>query len=362
MQKISWWNTNFNNKEIKAVVDSIKNRKIGMGVHTQKFEKKLAKKLKVPYVVATSSGSVALFMALKVLGIKEGDEVIVPDRTFVATANAVLLTGAKVVLVDVNRDNTNIDVSKIEEKITSKTKAVIPVHLNGRAVDMEKITNLAKKHNLYVIEDAAQALFSKNEKNQYLGTIGDLGCFSLGLTKLISVGYGGFVVCHSKEIYNKLVRFRNQGRVSDNYDDFDGAGLNFKVSDINSSIGLVQLSKLNKKRKHLRKIYKHYKKTIDKLDFIDLIKVKKYELPIYIEVVSKEREKLIKYLNSFGIQTTLLPPSLHLMKHLSQKGDFENSNYYNDFSFVLPCGPNQDIKNVKYVIKILKKYKTEKNR
>lgn len=365
MKKVPWWNTNLNSLELSSIINAYKKKKIGMGDITKEVEKEISKKLNIPFVVLCSSGSSALFMALKVLGIKEGDEVILPDRTFIATAHAVKLTGAKVVLVDTKSKNTNIDIKQIESAITKKTKAIIPVHLNGRAVNLKKINKIAHKHKLYVIEDACQALLSKDKDDSYLGTNSEIGCYSLGLAKLITMGFGGFTVCQDEILYEKLINFRNHGRSHNSHTNFTELGFNFKVSDLMSSMAKVQLSKSDEKIKHLKKIYNLYEQGLSNLDFINLIKVdiQKEELPLYIEVLSNERNKLINYLSRHNIETQLLPPSLHLSPHLeniSCPSSFKNSLNFNKKSFILPCGPNQSIKDIKKVIFLLHMYKKSK--
>ena len=211
MNNISWWDTHIGNEEIELVTNSIANRNIGMGSVTKTFENNISKLLNVEYVVATPSGSSALYMSLMILGVGVGDEVIIPDRTFIATAHAVKLTGAKVITVDCNELDTNIDISKIKKLITPKTKAIIPVHYGGKIADMNAIVKIAKKHNLIVIEDASQAFGSKiNDK--YAGAMGDIGCFSLNPMKpLGALGEAGIVLTSSKKIYNKLKALRYNG-------------------------------------------------------------------------------------------------------------------------------------------------------
>jgi len=359
MNHISWWDTHIGNEEIELVTKSIENRNIGMGSVTKTFENNISKLLNVEYVVATPSGSTALYMSLMILGVGVGDEVIIPDRTFIATAHAVKLTGAKVITVDCNELDTNINISKIEEKITPNTKVIIPVHLNGRCVDMKAINNIASKYKLKVIEDACQSLFSKNTNDKFVGTLSDLGCFSLGLAKIITVGFGGFIVTHDRDLYDKLLKFRNHGRLNHEHINYDVLGFNFKVSDVTMSIGIAQLSKRHVKIEHVKKIYNLYKNCIDKLDYIDLIPVNiKYEIPLYIEVVSKYRDKIIKYLKDKDIEINFLPPSIHLSQHLKQEDDsYTNSLFFNNNSFMLPCGSNQSIANINRVITQLKDFR-----
>ena len=158
---IPWWSTSFGEEEIEHVVQSMRNKCISQGGVTEEFERNLSEFLEVEHVIAVSNGSGAILIALMAVGILPGDEVIIPNRTWIATAHAVHLLGAKVVLVDTEKDRPIINTTLIEEKITSKTKAIIPVHMNGRSCDMQTINALAKKYKLFVIEDAAQAIASK---------------------------------------------------------------------------------------------------------------------------------------------------------------------------------------------------------
>jgi len=226
---------------------------------------------------------------------------------------------------------------------------------------MDSINEIAQINNLFVIEDACQAIFSKNKNNEFLGTLSDMGCFSLGLSKLITVGYGGFIVCHSKDNYNNLIAFRNHGRIHEDRALYNRIGFNFKVSDMIMSIGITQLLKYKTKISHSKIIYLKYKEFIDTIDYIDLIDVNiENEVPLYVEVISKYKNKIVALLKNSYIYTNDLPPSLHLSNHLSQENfDFNNSVYFDKHSFILPCGPNQSIDNIDTTIKVLKGFKIE---
>ena len=241
---ISWWKINLGKDEVKNIKGAISNRYVTQGVLTEKLERHLAEILNVPYVVLTTNGSSALLMALIALGIKPGDEVIIPDLTFVATAQAPLLLGAKVRLIDVKPRKPVIDVNKIEEAITSKTKVIIPVHLNGRAADIKNINKIAAKYNLKVIEDCAQAFCSKNSFG-YFGTQSDVGVFSLGIAKLITTIQGGFLATRDESLFKRLKKIRNHGLSSytPDFSDPDILGFNFKFNDVLASVGLSQIKR-----------------------------------------------------------------------------------------------------------------------
>ena len=356
MKHINWWKTSLGVEEQNALLLAMNKGSIAMGAVTRSLEKKISDLLGIPYVVLCSSGSAALYMALAALGIGKDDEVLIPNRTYVATANAVLLAGAKVSLVDVGNNDTSIDTDQIDEKIKTNTRAIIPVHLNGRSPNMLKINEISKKYGLKVIEDACQSLFSHCE-DKLLGTYGDVGCFSLGLSKLITTGYGGFCITKSKDTYNKLIRIRGQGLLDLSKYDITEFGFNFKITDMQSSIGHIQFDKYISIIDHVNRIYRTYKKGLSKLNFIDLaeVNIDQGEVPLYVEVYSKRRDKIISGLWKQGVETRPLPPSLNKIPHLLSKDLFPNSNFIDENAFILPCGPDQEIENIHHTISLIEK-------
>jgi len=245
-------------EEEKAVLDTLRSCNLaGAGVKSQLLEDYICKKLGVKYALTVNSGTSALELAMMVLGVKPGDEVIMPSFTFVSTANAVLRSGGMPVFVDIRENDFNIDPSKIEPAITKRTKAIIVVHYAGVGCDMDKIMALAKKHRLFVVEDAAHAVGAKY-RGKYLGTIADIGCFSFHQTKNIACGEGGAFVTQNNKIFNKAEIMREKGtdrsrflrKEIDKYTWID-CGSSFIMSDLLSAIALEQFKKLgaiNKKR------------------------------------------------------------------------------------------------------------------
>jgi perosamine synthetase len=353
---IHWWRTEIGQKEIDRLVSSIKNEHISQGPVTREFEELLAEMLDIPYAVATTSGSMALLMALIALGIGPGDEVLVPNRTFIATAHAVLLAGAKVGLVDTKIKKPIISLTEIEKKITPMTRAIIPVHLNGRACDMDGINRIARKNGLIVIEDAAQALMSKNINNKYLGTLSKAGCFSFGMAKLFSTGQGGVVVTRDKDIYKKLKLLRTHG-VSDTFDStYDMFGFNFRFTDMQASIGIGQLNRAHEKVEKVLKIYDEYEKGIHSLDYIRMIPVdvKHGEIPNYVEALSEKRTRLIEYMKNCGIEVRPFLPNLNNSPHLNDTCNVSYSELFQNNGLFLPCGPDQRLSNIHKVLETLK--------
>lgn len=356
LDKISWWRIEFSDEDIGKVSESIRNENISMGRVTEEFEQRLAEALNVSYVVATTSGSVAILMALMALGIKNGDEVIVPNRTWIATAHAPMMLGAKPVLVDVLPDRPVLDTSIIREKITSRTKAIIPVQLNGRAVEMGEVWEIAREYGLFVVEDATQGLFSKYQ-GKYMGTQSDAGCFSMAISKLVSTGQGGFVATRKKETYEQLRLIRTHGVENVTAaSSFLRMGFNFRYTDLHASLGLVQLGKVGERIRNLLDIYKKYAESIEKIDWIKLIPVhvEEGEIPLYVEVLAEERGKLMEYLASHDIQTRPLYRDLDTAVHLKCSDEFPNTRAFGKQGLVLPCGPDQPRENVDRVIDSLR--------
>jgi len=345
---IPWWKTSFGEDEVQHVTESIRNKNISQGEVTEKFEYRLAEYLQVSNVIAVSSGTSAITMALMSIGIKPDDEVIVPNRTWIATAHAVHIIGAKVVLVDVELNRPIIDAEKIEEKITSKTRAILPVHMNGRSANMKRIKEISKKYNLYVVEDAAQALGSRNSDG-YLGTQSDVGCFSLSVAKVISTGQGGFVVTNDNELADKMRAIRTHG--VENVKDPDSwvmPGFNFRFTDIQASIGLEQLKRLPERIKYLCNIYRRYERGLNSSPFsIIPVDLSIGEVPVYSEFLVEDRKKWMEKLKKEKIETRPFYPSINTAEYLGQgKEKFVNSRCFCDNGLYLPSGPSQEVASI----------------
>lgn len=293
----------------KIIKKPITNNFPNEGSLSSKLSKKLSKILKIKYATNTTSGTASLFLALKALGIKKGDEVIVPNFTYQATANAVHNTGAKVILTDINTENLLIDLKKLLKNINRKTKAIIAVHVSGRGSNIYKLKKIAKEKKIFLIEDAAEALFSKY-KNKYLGTIGDIGCFSYAPNKILTTGQGGLIVTKNKNLYKKILKFKDHGKIYDDKKDqinFDLRGFNLKFTDIQAALGLSQINDYKNRIHHLKKVHRYY---IDNLKDIDEIKFIKFEmrngeLPLWTDIICENRQKLFNFLKKKGIYARL---------------------------------------------------------
>ncbi len=355
--EVPWWLTVIGENEITEVSETMAKKSFNMGAVTAEMEAEIVKHLDVPYALCTTSGSMALMMALIAGDIGPGDEVIIPTRTFIATAHAASLLGAKVALVDCLKESTAIDIDQVAAKITPRTKAVMPAHLNGRGCDMTALNALVKEHGMIVIEDACQAMFSRGPDG-YHGTVGDFGCFSFGMAKLVSTGQGGAIVTRDKEMYEKLSIIRNHGIADVVSHAYMMPAHNFKYNDIQASIGLWQVRRGPEKVAHVNAIYKRYQEGLEGLSFIDLIPVDidKGETALQAEVMSEERDALMAFLAWEGVQTRKLTPCVHTAPHFNNDEAFPNSERFNRLGFKLPSGPNLPLDCVDRTIVALKKY------
>ena len=355
---IPYWRTSFGNGEADAIKAAIDSEHVSQGPIVKQFEQQLSTYLGVPYVVATTSGSMALLMSLLAAGVGPGDEVIVPNRTWIATAHAPFLLGATVKLIDVEADRPIMNARLIESAIGARTKAIIPVHMCGRSADMRTINAIAKKYKLCVIEDAAQALGSRN-LDGYLGTQSDMGCFSFSVAKIISTGQGGVVVTSNENLFLKLVAMRTQGVGDVLNAEWTQPGFNFRFTDILAAIGISQLKVLDARIQKVKQIYKKYERGIADLPFLKLIPVNydEGEVPVYIEILCNDREKLVHYLKLRGIQSRPFYPDLNTANYFNNHGYYPNSVLFGKNGLYLPAGPEQSLENIHIVIQALNEYK-----
>jgi len=314
------------NEILKAIEEVIDSSQFILGSFVKDFEEEFKKICGSKYVLGLNSCTDALFLSLKALGIGPGDEVITPVYTFVATADVVIRTGAKPVFVDVDEDTFNIDVNKIEEAITKKTKAIIPVHLYGLSAEMKPIMEIARKYNLYVIEDCAQSILAKYN-GQFCGTIGISGGFSFYPTKnLGGMGDGGVLITDNSELAQLVYKYRDHGK---------GKGYYYDVIGYNSRLDAIQAMILKVKLKYLKKWVEDRIKNA--YLYNELFKNSNIKTPkdfgkdshvynLYTIQVEK-RDELMDYLNKKGIQTAVYYPlGNHLQKCFAflgyKKGDF----------------------------------------
>lgn len=372
MKNIPLFDLNYDKREIDAVTTTLESKWISSGPKCLELEEKFQIMLNISNAYAVSNCTAALHLALVSLGIGKGDEVILPSMTFVATANAVKYVGAEPVFCDiVSKENITIDAKKIETLISDRTKAIIVMHYGGFACDMERIMQLAQKHNLYVVEDACHGPLSEYHGKK-LGTIGDVGCFSFFSNKNISTGEGGMIVTRHKDIGDKIKLLRSHGMTTMSYERDKGhatmydvveLGYNYRLEDIRASIAVVQMEKLQgdlEKRKEIRNLYLEQLKACPGLilPFCDYQEfASNYIMPIVLKDSDHmERDKIRQYLNERGIQTSVHYPAVHRFSIYedAHRGDLSNTEYIADCEISLPMYSRLTEEEVIYVCDMLK--------
>lgn len=261
-------------EEISAVQNVLQSRWLTMGGVTREFESAFAEYTGANYALAVTNATAALHMACVAIGLKAGDEVIVPSLTFVATANAIRYTGATPIFADIVSENDlNISSTAIEGLITDRTRAIMVVHYGGYACDMPRIMDLARKHNLRVIEDAAHASGSWLE-DQHLGTWGDIGCFSFFSNKNMTTGEGGMIVTNDVVLFERMTLLRSHGMTTLTWDRHNGhawsydvvdLGYNYRIDEVRAAIGKVQLTKLDRNNRQRRRLMQYYRECLEEL-------------------------------------------------------------------------------------------------
>jgi len=318
-------------EELAAVGKVFESGWLGMGSVVKEFEDAVASFLGARHVVATNTGTTALHLALDSIGLKAGDEVIVPSLTYVATIQAIAATGATPVFCDVEEDTLNMDLSDVEGKITDKTKAVVPVHYRGMPCDMDRLLKLADESDLRVVEDAAHA-FGSRYKGKKIGSFGDLACFSFDPVKNVTCGEGGAVTTQKTEFVDLLQRKRILGIDRDTWSryhdkrswfyDVTARGYRYHMSNINAAIGLAQLKKYDRMNARKIAIAKIYDREFAGLEKFELLRTDYDGLSLFIYIIKVRdgREQLMKFLEERGIGAGIHYIPCHLFSFYRREG------------------------------------------
>jgi len=337
------------------------NRISSTGGLVELFEERFAKKVNRKYCVAVNSGGSALFLTLWALGIRKGDEVIVPDFTMVATPNAVSQCGAKPVFVDAEYDTGNIEVSKIEEKITKKTKAIIPVHIYGHPCDLDKIFRIASKYKIQVIEDAAEA-HGALYKGKPIGSFGKASCFSFYANKIITCGEGGAICTDDKSLAEELRELRAYYFSPVRHFDHKKIAWNLRMSSLEAAVGLGQLERFEElvsKRQMNVGYYSRNLKELEEKGFLERPIKKDYAEPVYwmYWIKVKKRDQLMKFLEKKGIETRTGFFPMHWQKPYKKPyKKYPVANKLGKNSLYLPSGSDLTNKEKDYVIEKIKEF------
>ena len=359
--------------EIREVVKSLKSGWIGTGPKVSRFEKMFREYKGAAHSVALNSCTAALHLSMLAIGIKPGDEVILPAMTFAATANSVLHAGGVPVFADCRRDTMNIDPDDIEKKITQKTRAIIVVHFAGRPCEMDRIDTIAKRHGLKVIEDCAHAIEAEYNGRK-TGTFGDLGCFSFYVTKNIVTGEGGMVITASEEYANKIKVLALHGMSKDAWKRFgdDGyrhyeviyAGFKYNMMDIQAALGIHQLPRVGRYWKKRKKIWDRYNEAFRELPVVTPAPEGpgiKHAYHLYTLLLDTDRcgitrDGFMKRMAEEHIGVGVHYVALHLQPFYRERfgykrGDFPNAEWLSERTVSIPLSPKLTEADVNSVIK-----------
>ena len=372
----------------KVTLDVLSSANYILGKNVVEFEKEFAEYIGVKHAISVGNGTDALVIALKAMGIGNGDEVITTPFTFFATAESISAVGATPVFVDVTKDTFNVDITKIEEKITRKTKAIMPVHIFGQSADMDEINKIAKKHNLLVIEDACQAIGAKY-KNRMIGSLGDLACFSFFPTKNLGcAGDGGMIVTDNDDLAVIIRALRTHGSGENGQKAFNllnGVkedimkaeisndtvynplkyynyliGYNSRLDAIQAAILRVKLKEIDNWNSKRRAIVDIYNEEFKELDLVIPVCDKENEHVYHMYILQSEnRNKILEKLKERGVATGVYyPVPLHLQKvykNLGYKeGDMPVAEYLSNRTFAIPVYPELTEEQIKYIIDSIK--------
>jgi len=358
------------NDDKKAVLKSLNQTMLTLGPNLDKFESMFAKYTKSKHAIAVSNCTAALHLSLKALGVEKGDEVIIPDLSFIADANAVIATGATPVLADIESDGFSISVKSIKQKITRKTKAIIPIHIYGEVCKIMEILDVAKSNNLSIIEDCAHAI-GTFYKRKHVGNFGAMGCFSFYPTKNMTTAEGGMVTTNSSKIAEKIRQLRSHGmtkslakRYLSKYPwlfDVKEAGYNYRLDEIRSALGISQLRRINKINMFRKNAAAYYTTNLAKVKGIiapAIVNDRSHSYHLYTIRVTKSfgisRNKLYNLLRKDGIRTTLYWTPIHeytaYKKFVRSSKDYPNTKKAYGEILALPLYPTISRSKQKQVI------------
>lgn len=360
---IPYTNLAYQTAEIKkelmtAVEDVLDSGHYILGPHVLEFEKKFASYCNVKYSVGVANGTSSLYLVLKAIDVKNGDEVITAPNSFIASASSIALAGAKPVFVDIRKD-MNIDPNKIESAITPSTKAIIPVHLTGRPAPMDEINRIAKKYNLFVLEDAAQAVGAKLN-GKPVGSFGDAASFSLHpLKNLFAYGDAGIITTHHQTIYEKILRSRNHGLKNRN--DCEFFSFNERLDELHAAMLLVQFKYLKKWTEKRRKLAFRYNENLK--DDVIVPEEGPNEYCVYqtYMIQAERRDELMKHLNTAGVDAKIHYPTPLYLQEAAQylqynKDDFPETLKITSKILSLPIYHSMTFNQQDYVIDLIRKF------
>jgi len=361
--KIRIGEPSFGEEELNNVTEAMKSSLISakVGRFIGEFEEKFAKYCGVKYAITTANCTASLHLALEALGIGEGDEVIVPTLTFIATANAVTYTGARPVFVDSLLDYWCLDPEKVEKAITPRTRAIIPVHLFGHPCDMDALTRIAERHSLCVIEDAAESPGAEYRRRK-AGSFGEAGCFSFFGNKIISTGEGGMCLTNDRELAEKITLLKDQGMDPDKHYWHYIVGYNYRLTNLQAAVGAAQVDKLDEFISIRRKLAGIYRSLLKDVEGVVLpvempwARHVYWMYPVLIEDnIGLTRDELIARMDKLEIETKPFFYPLHTMPPYREKKTYPVAEDVSRRGICLPCSAKLTEVDIELVAQSLRK-------
>ncbi|MCK4781635.1 aminotransferase class V-fold PLP-dependent enzyme [Candidatus Parcubacteria bacterium] len=368
LKSIPLSNPDISNKEVEIISQVLGTPFLSIGPKVEEFEEKIADYIGVKHAIAVNSGTSGLHLCVRGLDIKDGDEIITAPFSFIASANCALFERANPVFVDIDKDNLCINADKIEEKITKKTKAILPVHIFGHPCEMDKIMEIAKHYNLAVIEDACEALGTEY-KNKKAGSFGDAGVFAFYPNKQITTGEGGMIVTNNGKIADLCRSMRNQGRNEDDKHSLEHIrlGYNYRMSELSAALGVAQMNRVDEILEKRQRIANFYNKRLEKIDGIKIPYIgPNINMSWFVYVIKlddkrfskKGRDQIIEKLNAKGINCRNYFSPIHLESFYIEmfgykKGDFPITECVSDSTIALPFYNNLTEEEIDYICKNL---------
>jgi perosamine synthetase len=367
MKRIPLASADIGDLEIQAVVDVMKTKRLALGPKIIEFEEKIAAYANTKHGIAVNSGTSALHLMVKALGIGTGDEVITTPFSFVASANCILFENAKPVFVDIDPNTLNLNVTRIEAAITPNTKAILAVDVFGQAADWDELSILAKKYDLKLIEDSAEAIGAQY-KGRQAGSLGEVGVFAFYPNKQMTTGEGGIIVTDDDEIARICRSLLNQGRgESGSWLQHERMGFNYRISDLNCALGIVQLERLDEMlamRQNVADLYNERLNEIDEVHTPFVATDMKISWFVYVIRLSdkysrEDRDRIQKELRERGIENNNYFSPIHLQPYFRElygykAGDFPVTEQISDRTIALPFHNHLPIEDIDYVVSALK--------
>jgi perosamine synthetase len=328
---------------------------------TREFERLISEYVGSRYVSVVNNGTVSLSIALMALGVTRDDEVLVPDYTMIASANAVLLAGGKPILVDIESETLCMDLAKVKEAITWRTKAMIFVSLNGRCPDMSEVKTFAIQHGLFLVEDAAQSLGSRHN-GKHLGRFGEVGSFSFSVPKVITTGQGGCLVTDNESIYQKIKKIKDFGRERGGVDLHEELGFNFKFTDLQAVIGIEQMKKLSWRVERKKRMFSLYQKLLEDIEEVKFVHTNLEDTsPWFIDILVPNPLGLQAFLKEEGIGTRPFYPPVHTQAPYRLNAMFPVSEYVSTHGLWLPSSSFLSDEDIAYICSKIRKFFSKRN-